>query len=236
MLQFTSGRRARLCRMSVLPLLLLGCSASTEPVATPDLSGSPTSMESSARPQSEESAAAVGSLPVEVVWVDLAGPATLAEAVEASEDVVVATVEESTAGVRFVGSNPKEDLAGPLYEEVVGLRLRVEQVLKGDEGVGDEFMLNWPAYMTSRKDSSSRTAIMEIEGVARELAPNTPYLFMVKDFGEPWGLSQISPAYSVAEVDTQGRLNGAMSTGFEVLRGQPVSALPGIDAGPPVLD
>lgn len=230
----TSDRSARVLKLIVLPavILMLACGTDAGSGASVNAADPSASSGSAAASSSAQSSAAEHDLPVEVIWVDLAGPATLGQAVASSEDVVIANVEESIPGVRFVGSDPAEDLAGPLYEEVVGLRLRVEQTLKGTRNSGDEFTLNWPTYLTSRRESSSRTAVMEIEGLERELSTGTSYLFMVRDFGEPWGMSQISPAYAVAEIDNEGLLDGRMSSGFEVMRGRPVSDLPGVDLLP----
>lgn len=212
----------------VVAISALGCS-SPDQRATGSTDDAIRASTHSASPQALGDA----DLPVQELLMDLAGPTDVPAAIDASRDVVVARVAEVRPGVRFVGSGPEEDLAGPDYQEVVELRLTVEQVMKGDRQEGDVVAVNWPTYVTSRKDSTSRNAILKMEGLVRELSSDASHLFLLEDAGPPYGVINVSPAFAAAEIDAEGRIDGNVSSGFEEFRGLLVSDLPGIDGSPP---
>ncbi len=163
--------------------------------------------------------AASGDLPVVHRHVDEAGPDDVKGAWTASDYVVLATIAGSTDGARFYGGGGAEDISGaPSWTEAVELHLEVLDYLKGSGG--ERLDIRWPTYVTSQPSSDTRTGVLEIAGVRRDLSRDGKYVFFLDDQGEPWGLTGTSLSTSLMEIGPDMTLDGQASTVFSGLLGE----------------
>lgn len=155
--------------------------------------------------------------------LDEAGPATVAEAWDAADVVIVGRVaEEAAGGARFFGCGDPEDPdpSGPCYEDATFL-VEVEQVLKGDPGQSVE--IQWPAYVTDGPSSDGRTARLEVQDITMaDAVGRDMVLFLAQQDG--FGLTGVSLAMGAAEL-RGGRVDGQVAVGLQDQRGRTVAEL-----------
>ncbi len=150
--------------------------------------------------------------------VDEDGPVDVEGAWEASDYAVLATIAGSTDGARFYGGGDAEDIGASPWTEDIELRLEVLDYLRGSGG--ERLDIRWPTYFTSQPSSDTRTGVLEIEGVRRDLSRDGKYVFFLKDQGEPWGLTSVSLGTSLMEIGPDMKVQGQVSTVFSKHRGE----------------
>ncbi len=221
----------RVATATAVVFFMGGCASNEAAVSDPSGASNEAAVSD---PSGASNEANPGGLPVVQQNFDEDGPTDVAGAWQASDYVVLATIAGSTDGARFYGVDGAEDIGGSQWTEDVELHLKVSQFLKG---AGEERLdIRWPTYLTTEQSSGTRTAVLEIEGVQRDLSRSVTYLFFLKDQGEPWGLTSVSLGASLMQVGPDMRVDGQVSTVFSDLRGQrladvlPESA-PELDAG-----
>lgn len=166
-----------------------------------------------------------GDLPVTSLDADEDGPGSLQEAWTASDWVVVGELVGLIDGVRFYGGeNTAENPGGGGWYEDVGLRVRVDEQLKGSPP--SVLTVNWPGYMADEADSSTRTDTLEVGGVVLDGHDiGESLVLFLKDSGPPWGLRTVSMAAGVMDVEDGERVGDQTSYGLDEHRGEPLDEL-----------
>lgn len=159
-------------------------------------------------------------LPTVRLAVDEESPASVGQAVNTSDYVVIAQVIDQRDGVRYFGG-ASETLGADEFE-AVEWTLAVEEWVSGEPPTTEgELTITGTAY-TVDSTTKERTGVVQTEGIDMPLEIGSRYVLFLEEQPEPWGLTFVSAGASLMELDMENTVSGDVAEVFEEYEGEPV--------------